>query len=89
MLAGFGCWVLHFFSISCQHVVAMVTPCYLTLPFFLWQILTIRPYCDRNILFFAIILSAVLPIVPTPIEQDWSLGSLGFHAGSRMGFATG
>lgn len=26
-----------------------------------------------NILFFAIILSAVLPIVPTPIEQDWFL----------------
>ena len=30
----------------------------------------------RNILFFAIILSAVLPVVPTPIEQDWPLG---FH----------
>ena len=42
------------------------------------------PRRDRNILFFAIILSAVLPIVPTPIEQEWSLG---FHAGSRMGFA--
>eukprot|EP00435_Cladocopium_sp_Y103_P044073 s1160_g12.t1 len=26
-----------------------------------------------NILFFAIIISAVLPIVPTPIEQDWFL----------------